>query len=196
MRLALAGTLLMATAVSSGAPAAGQARPTEAARPDSTAAVVWTVKIERENVFDRAESTSWVFRAANALHIVTREHVVRRELLIPEGAPFDSATADETARNLRKLGIFRKVKVDSSSSGSGLIEDVATYDSWTTQVQASFKSSGDQITWAAGLAEKNLLGLHIKASVKYTSDPDRSTAQFSAALPRVWRDRVGLSGEY
>ena len=55
-------------------------------------------------------------RAANALHIVTREHVVRRELLIPEGAPFDSATADETARNLRKLGIFRKVKVDSAGA--------------------------------------------------------------------------------
>ena len=195
MRLAFASTLLVTTAASTAAPAAGQSRLTEAARPESTA-VVSTVRIERENVFDRAESTSWLFRAANALHIVTREHVVRRELLIPEGAPFDSATADETARNLRKLGIFRKVKVDSSSSGSGLIEDVATYDSWTTQVQASFKSSGDQVTWGAGVAEKNLLGLHIKASVKYTSDPDRSTTQFSTSLPRVWRDRVGLSGGY
>jgi len=195
MRLAFASTLLVTTAASTAAPAAGQSRLTKAARPESTA-VVSTVRIERENVFDRAESTSWLFRAANALHIVTREHVVRRELLIPEGAPFDSATADETARNLRKLGIFRKVKVDSSSSESGLIEDVATYDSWTTQVQASFKSSGDQVTWGAGVAEKNLLGLHIKASVKYTSDPDRSTTQFSTSLPRVWRDRVGLSGGY
>ena len=32
--------------------------------------------------------------------------------------------------------------------------------------------------------------------MKYTSDPDRSTTQFSASLPRVWRDRVGLSGGY
>src|SRR4249919_2753756 len=111
MRLVFAGTLLMTTVASTATPAAAQARPTEAARPESTAAVVSTVRIERENVFDRAENSWWLARAANALHIVTREHVVRRELLIPEGASFDSATADETARNLRKLGIFRKVSI-------------------------------------------------------------------------------------
>jgi hypothetical protein len=159
-------------------------------------AVVSSVRIQRENVFDRAERDWWLARAANSLHIVTREPIVRRELLIPEGAPFDSATADETARNLRKLGIFRKVKVDSSTTSSGLLEDVTTYDSWTTQVQASFKSSGDQITWTAGVAEKNLLGRHIKAQVKYTSDPDRSTTQFSASFPRVWRNRVGIDAGY
>ena len=60
MRLAFASTLLVTTAASTAAPAAGQSRPTKAARPESTA-VVSTVRIERENVFDRAESTSWLF---------------------------------------------------------------------------------------------------------------------------------------
>ena len=196
MRLRFGSALVLTTAASAVPVAESRAQSTQTARPDSTTAIVSSVQIHRENVFDKAESDSWVFAAANKLHILTREHVVRRELLMPVGAPFDSTTAAETARNLRKLGIFRRVKVDSSSSGSGLVEDVTTKDSWTTQVQASFKSSGDQVTWNAGIAEKNLLGLQIKASVKYTSDPDRSTTQFSAFVPRVWRNRVDLSGGY
>jgi len=196
MGLRFGSALVLTTAASTVPVATCVAQSTQTPRADSTTAVVSSVRIHRENVFDREESSSWVFRAANSLHIVTREHVVRRELLIPVGAPFDSATADETARNLRKLGIFRKVQVDSSTTSSGLVEDVTTHDSWTTQVQASFKSSGDQITWTAGLAEKNLLGRQIKAQVKYTSDPDRSTTQFSASFPRVWRDLVGIDAGY
>jgi hypothetical protein len=191
------GSAFVLTAAASTAPiAVCRAQSTQPARTDSTTAVVSSVQIHRENVFDKAESGSWLFAAANKLHIVTREHVVRRELLIPVGAPFDSATADETARNLRKLGIFRKATVDSSRTSSGLAENVTTHDSWTTQVQAAFKSSGDQITWNVGVAEKNLLGRQIKASVKYTSDPDRSTTQFAAFVPRVWRNRVDLSTAY
>ena len=196
MRLRFGSALLVTTA--STVPVdASRAQSTQPPRTDSTAAaVVSSVRIHRENVFDRAESSSWAFRAANSLHIVTREHVVQRELLIPQGAPYDSAKAEETARNLRKLGIFRRVTVDSNLTSSGLVEDVTTRDSWTTQVQASFKSTGDQITWTAGVAEKNLLGRQIKAAVKYTSDPDRSTTQFSASFPRVWRDLVGIDAGY
>ena len=112
---------------------------------------------------------------------------MRRELLLPEGAPYDSATADETARNLRKLGIFREVAVDSARTDSGLVQEVTTRDSWSTQVYASFKSTGDQITWGAGVTEKNLLGRHIKASYRYTEDPDRSTSQFAWLPPRLYK---------
>ena len=107
MGLRFGSTLVLTTAASTLPVATGRAQSTQPARTDSTSAVVAAVQIHRENVFDRAESSSWVFRAANTLHIVTREHVVQRELLIPVGAPFDSATATETARNLRKIGIFR-----------------------------------------------------------------------------------------
>jgi hypothetical protein len=196
MRWWFGRALILTTAASTVPVATSGAQATPPARTDSTAALVTSVQIHRENVFDRAESSSWVFRAANSLHIVTREHIVRRELLIPVGATFDTATASETARNLRKLGIFRKVQVDSTATASGLVEDVTTHDSWTTQVQASFKSSGDQVTWTAGLAEKNLFGRQIKAQVKYTSDPDRSTTQFSASFPRVWQNRVGIDAGY
>jgi hypothetical protein len=188
-RVVLAATACGVSAATSGAQS-NQAPPTR-----SVSNSVSEVRLQRENVFDESENAYWLARVANALHIVTRDRVVRRELLIPEGAPYDSAMADETARNLRKLGIFRDVSVDTTRSDSGLVQHVTTHDSWSTQVYVSFKSTGDQITWGAGVTEKNLLGSHIKASFRYTDDPDRSTSQFSASVPRAWR-RLGFDGSY
>jgi hypothetical protein len=152
---------------------------------ESTAAVVSTVRIERENVRPGGGFVV-AARVANA-RIVTREHVVARAAH-SGGAPFDSATADETARN-PELGIFRKVTVDSSSSGSGLIEDVATYDSWTTgagELQVERRSDHME-RWAR---RKNLLGRHIKASVNTRAiriaRPRSSRQAFRACGATAW----------
>ena len=135
-------------------------------------------------------------RVANALHIVTRGRVVRRELLIPEGAPYDSATAEETARNLRKLGIFREVSVDSARTDVRPRQHVTTRDSWSTRFYVSFKSTGDQVTWGAGVTEKNLLGRQIKLRVQVHEDPDRSTTSVRRDLSRASSARVGLEASY
>jgi len=157
--------------------------------------VVDSVRIVRENVFDRSESTNWLFTAANKVHVVTREYVVTRELLVKPGEPYDSATVAETERNLRKLGIFRDVEIDTVRTESALGLNVTTYDSWTTQLYTSFKAGGDQITWAIGVTEKNLLGTQNKASIRYTDDPDRSTTQFGVKLPRLWK-QLGITASY
>ena len=197
-RSLLARVALVAAASGVSTTAAGaqsaHAAPVTSATPTSQAAppvasagnVVTGVAIKRENVFDGSENATWIAKGANALHIVTRDYVVRRELLIAEGAVFDSATADETARNLRKLGIFRDVTVDSARTAAGIEQQVTTHDAWSTMLYVSFKTVGDQVTWGVGVTEKNLLGSQIKTSIRYTKDPDRSTTQFTANVPRVW----------
>lgn len=191
-----AWTVMIATAVAT-VPACAAAQTAKHERAVPPSAVVSAVRIERESVFDQAEELAgWLARAANGLHIVTREHVVARELLVREGEIFDSAAAAETARNLRKLGIFRDVSVDSVRTSDGLAAQITTRDSWTTQVYATYKAGGNQSTWGIGLTEKNLIGSHIKATVRYVSDPDRSSTQFAANIPRVWRNQLGVSVAY
>jgi len=172
------------------------AQASKPAPPASGNPVVSSVQLQRENVFDSTERSMWLARAANGLHMLTREHVVQRELLIREGERYDSAAAAETARNLRKLEIFRDVTVDSVMTSAGLVQQVTTRDSWTTQPYVSFKSSGEQITWGVGIKEKNLLGRQIQANIRYTDDPDRSTLQLSGLFPRIWRNRVGVDGSW
>jgi hypothetical protein len=191
----LTNAILFATACVL-APAFAGAQSTQSPPPPkgNTPATVTTVQVQREDIFDRSDSASWIARGANLLHVVTKPHIVNREVLIREGQPYDSVTAAETARNLRKLGIFREVSVDSVRDSSGVVERVTTRDSWTTQPYVSFKSTGDQVTWGVGITEKNLLGYQTKISLRYTKDPDRSTTNVEVNVPRVLWNRIGFTG--
>ena len=192
----LSGLTLVVVAATNGLAVASGAQSSQSPQPAraNTAPTVTTVQMQREDIFDRSDSASWIARGANLLHVVTKPHIVNREILIREGQPYDSVTAAETARNLRKLGIFREVSVDSVRDSSGVVERVTTRDSWTTQPYVSFKSTGDQVTWGVGITEKNLLGYHTKISLRYTKDPDRSTTNLEVNVPRVLWNRVGFTG--
>lgn len=166
--------------------------------PDGTrqTETISTVQIRRENVFDVAETSGWLAEWSNRLHIVTRERVISRELLLRNGGVYDSASAAETERNLRKLNIFREVTIDSVRTDSGLTALVTTRDSWTTVPYLTFKTVGTQVTWGVGATEKNLLGLQISATIRYINDPDRSSVGFAAILPKMWRDQLSVGGGY
>src|SRR6266540_3822838 len=90
----------------------------EAANP-AAAPVVRAIDIRRSDIFDPGEARGWLQRAANGLHYMTRDAIVRRELLFRAGEPYDSARVFESARNLRALGVFRDVSVDTVTSDSG-----------------------------------------------------------------------------
>ncbi len=94
--------------------------------PHGDSMVVRAVELQRRDVFDPSE-TGFIPRLANALHIQTRAVTVRRELLFRPGEPYDSASVAESERNLRSLGIFRRVTIDSvrTDSGSGHAGDHA-----------------------------------------------------------------------
>ena len=173
-------------------PAAIGAQSSKRPQPELSSTVVGSIRIERQNVFDRSDHQSWFARVANGLHMLTRERVVRRQMLIKTGKPFDSASAAETARNLRRLGIFRDVSVDTITTDSGLIARVVTRDSWTTEVYTSLKSGGNQTAWGLGIVERNFLGSQTSVTGRYIRDADRSTTQIGIGLPAVWRKRLGV----
>ena len=140
--------------------------------------------------------SNWFFRSMNTIHIVTKERVIARELLLKEGGVYDSASAAETERNLRKLGIFREVTIDSARTDSGLNAIITTRDSWTTQPYLTFKTVGSQVTVGIGATEKNLLGRQISATIRYINDPDRSSVGIAAILPKMWKDQLSIGGGY
>ena len=71
------------------------------AAPMPRAPVLAAVEIQRNEIFDPDEARGWFPRLVNWLHTRTREDVVKREVLLAPGLPFDSAGAEETARKLR-----------------------------------------------------------------------------------------------
>ncbi len=148
-----------------------RSRPAPSEEPDT----IRVIQVLRADIFDPEDlETKWYARLANGLHVMTKESVVRREILFKTGEPFDSALVLETERNLRRLGIFRRVLIDSVPTDSGLMMRVWTRDSWTTSADLNISSGGGDIAFRARLVEDNLFGSAAQARVEYRTNPDRS----------------------
>jgi hypothetical protein len=170
-----------------------------AAETDSASAsgpgVIRAIRLERRDIFDPHER-SWLARLANALHFETRAPTIRRELLFHAGEPYDSARVAESERNLRALGVFRKVQIDSVRTDTGLVMNVLTKDGWSTRADWRFRSAGGEVEFTIGMVEDNLLGTASSASVRYRKTPDRSTVALGFRRPRLFVGRVGLTLAY
>ena len=161
---------------------------------DRSRSRVRAIVVQRGAVFDSAEARYWPWRLANALHAETRPHVIRRELLIDVGDPYDSALVAESERNLRAMGIFRDVRIDSVATDSGIVLLVRTADAWTTTMGVGVATSGTQSVIDLSLQEGNLLGTRTVALLAYRNDPDRSSVALGFDTPRAIGDRIGVGG--
>ena len=157
--------------------------------------IVRGIQLDRRDIFDPGER-SWFARLVNSLHIQTQAAVVRRELLFEVGKPYDSALVAESERNLRAMGIFRRVQIDSIRTSRGLHLRVLAKDGWSTQADWRFRSTGGEVAFTIGLVENNLLGTASAAAVRYRKDPDRSTVAMSFRRPRLFAGAVGLGASY
>ena len=157
--------------------------------------IIRAIQVVRRDIFDPHE-TSWLARVANTLHIETRAPTIRRELLFRVGEPYDSARVAESERNLRGLGVFRKVQIDSVHTDSGLVMKVLTKDGWSTRADWRFRSAGGEVEFTIGMVEDNLLGTASSASVRYRKTPDRSTVALGFRRPRLFAGQVGLALGY
>jgi hypothetical protein len=162
---------------------------------DTASKVIRAVELERHDIFDPDER-GWVARLGNALHIETRLPTIRRELLFKPGEPYDSAKVAESERNLRALGVFRRVQIDTARTDSGLVAKVLTKDGWSTQIDYRFRSAGGQVEFTIGLIETNLLGTASTAAVRYRKLTDRSTVALGFRRPRLFAGRIGLAAQY
>jgi hypothetical protein len=156
---------------------------------------ITAITLDRHSIFDRSDS-SWVSHLVNSLHVTTRAPLIRREFLFHTGEPFDSARVAETSRNLRALGVFRDVQIDSSRSDSGIALHVVTRDGWTTRPDFRFRSTGGSIAYTLALIEDNLLGTLTQTELLYQKDPDRSTTVLAFSRRRLIAGKITGAFQY
>lgn len=162
-----------------------------------TPPVIDTIIVRTHDVFDSTEARHNVLLAvANAVRFQTRPEIVRRELLFHAGEPYDSARVAETERNLRALGLFRDVSIDTTRVGGRLAALVDTRDGWTTEVQANARSTGGEFTWSAGLTERDFLGLAIGLGAEYRKEANRTAVMVLTNWPRVASTPLALAAAY
>ena len=161
--------------------------------------VIGRITVNPSNIFDpaiRAES-SWPYRATNALHIVTRESFIRRELLFREGDPCDPEIMAESERKLRATGLMNPVSITSTPLPDGTCAvEVSTRDSWTTKPGIDIASYGGQTTYSFDLEESNFLGRGTNLLLSYEQEVDTNRFlvdyQDPQFLGRPWDAEAGV----
>jgi hypothetical protein len=130
----------------------------------------------------------------NVFHARTREEVIRREVLLEPGAVWSTELALETARNLRKLGIFAVVRVvpvrGSTPDTVSLL--IITKDLWSLRLNQDIQLVGTLVqSLRLQGTEQNFLGLNKKVAVDFLLRRD------SVSLGQTYLDpRLGGSRWY
>ncbi|MBU8932376.1 MAG: hypothetical protein KOO62_00065 [candidate division Zixibacteria bacterium] len=162
--------------------------------------LVDSIEIDNRNIFDTdsAGFNHFVFRLANRLHIITRDAVIRRELLFRVGESCSILRVEETARNLRnRLQLYDAwIEVDTLNNGH-LLMKVVTIDEWTLAAGPSFSRDGNENIVSLSISDRNILGRNEFLSLGYViQDIDDDYFDGRFIDQRFWRGQVVLDAMY
>jgi hypothetical protein len=156
-----------------------------------------SIEFVRDNIFDTANpaTSSWPYRAANSLHIVTRERFLRSMLLFEEGDPYSADQAAESARILRSLSFMNPVEITATSvADDEVVVRVHTHDKWTLKVGAQLGIFGNRTKTGANFTETNFLGRGRRVDIEYQNDNERASWRYALYDPNVlgsrWRAKI------
>ena len=115
----------------------------------------------------------------------TLEEVVRNNLIVDEGDPFNEILFNKSVNNIQSLGIFKKVKteiIDGSNQSFKEIDiNVEERPTGEISLTAGFGTTGETI--GAGIKENNFLGKGIKLNTNLELTSDSIKGQFIYAKP-------------
>ncbi len=147
----------------------------QSASPADPPRTIARIEIIRKEIFDtsRVEDRHVYGTVVNALHVVTREEAIRKELLFQEGDELDDDLLQESARHLRALGYLGEVTIRSRVEAESLaVVSVLTQDRWSMDMLPSYRQEGGIAVQRYTLKDDNFLGggQSISMSVTHQSD--------------------------
>jgi len=134
------------------------------------------ITINSLDVYSPAEASKGRFyRAADALHIETRDSVIRKFLLFHEGDVYHPERLAETERILRAEHFLKSVSVTASEPHDGVVDvTVTTQDAWSIAPETQAGNRGGASTYGASITDSNLLGLGKEVSLSWDKTVDRT----------------------
>ncbi len=167
---------------------------------DSLGPIVDSIVIDNRNVYDTDDPKydNFLFRLANRIHIVTREHVIRRELLFRTGEPYPYELAEESARNLRSRLALYDAWIETETLPNGhLLVRVVTIDEWTLAFGPSVRTEGGDHEYEFLLTERNVLGRNQEVRARYVfGNSEKDFVDLAYTNQRMFGRPVRAAGGY
>jgi outer membrane protein assembly factor BamA len=148
---------------------------------EAAGAIIGDIVLEKRNIFDLSDpkEDKWLYRWANRLHVVTRDHVIRNQVLFEGGDAFSGRMLEETERIVRSNRFIYDARVEPVRYEDGVVDvKVTTQDVWSLTPDFSFSRSGGENRTALGIEETNLLGRGQLLRLKWIDNVDRTSTQF------------------
>ena len=148
---------------------------------EAAGAIIGDIVLEKRNIFDLSDpkEDKWLYRWANRLHVVTRDYVIRNQVLFEKGDAFSGRVLEETERIVRSNRFIYDARVEPVWYENGVVDvKVTTQDVWSLTPDVSFSRSGGENRTALGVEETNLLGRGQLLRLKWIDNVDRTSTRF------------------
>jgi hypothetical protein len=158
--------------------------------------VIGDILIRNGDVFDtdRPQESGAFYRVINALHVETREEVIRHGLLVQSGDPFTVDAVAEAERMLRANNFLQDAEIRPISYADGEVDlEVMTEDTWSLTPSVSFAREGGQNTGGIEIEESNLLGLGSEVKLGFKSRVERDQTYFGFHDGQIGESRFELA---
>jgi hypothetical protein len=162
---------------------------------EQSGARIGEIRIDNRDIFDTdvpGESGA-LYRFANALHIQTRADVIRQQLLLREGDPYEARTVQESERMLRSNGYLSAVDIHPvRMDGNAVDIEVTTEDTWSLAPSLKFSRKGGENSGGMEISDSNVFGSGSKIRVGYKSGFERDQLFFGFHDPQLGKSRTEL----
>lgn len=191
--------LLSALAGGTGAWADDVAESIDPKRLEADNVVIGNVILEKRDVFDLSnpKENKWLFRLANKWHIITRDEVITKQLLLEPGDAYSQRLSDESERILRRNSYFYDASIEPVNLADGKVDlRVTTRDVWTLNPGFSVSRKGGENKTVVDIEDTNLLGRGQLLRLARTDDVDRSSKSVEFSDEHLGDSWVALNTLY
>lgn len=162
---------------------------------ESRGVVVGTITIVRENVFDTTNpnESKWFHERINQLHFVTREDLIRSQLLFEPGQRVSASAMTETARLLRTNRYLYEATISVVQVRDNIADIlVTTRDIWTLSPEIKLSREGGRNYFTLGIEDDNFLGTGASLTVSRAENIDRTSKLFSYRNRNLFNSRLNF----
>ncbi|MCE3251825.1 MAG: hypothetical protein K0Q67_835 [Cellvibrio sp.] len=140
---------------------------------------------------DNPKENNALYMTLNKLHINTRPHVIRAQLLFREGEPLNVKKMQESERILRKRSYLTNAYIIPVVVCAEHVDVmVVTQDSWALEPQISVSKESEGTESGFAISDGNILGTGNSLTIGYEENTERNLISYDFSNPHIFNSQI------